>query len=51
MVVLYNLSQLMAEEIDEPIFPVRGWINGWIAIAVVRSYYRMTHRVHLPSTL
>ena len=36
LVVLANLSELMAAKIDEPIFHMRGWINGRIAITVAR---------------
>ena len=36
-VLLSTLSQLMAEKMDEPIFHVKGWVNGRIEIAVVRS--------------
>ena len=36
LVVLTNLSQIMATKIEEPIFHVSGWINGRIAIVVVQ---------------
>ena len=51
LVILVNLSQLMADKIEEPISHVQGWINGWIAIAVVRSYSGTIHRDHPPITL
>ena len=37
LVVLTNLSQLMAEKLQETISHVRGWVNAWIAIVVARS--------------
>ena len=51
LVVLVNLSRLMAANMDEPIFHVRDWINSWIAIAVSRSYSHIIHRSRLPSLL
>ena len=41
LVVLSNLSRLMAEKLEEPTSHVRGWVNGLIAIAVARYYSRM----------
>ena len=41
----------MAEKMDEPIFHVTGWVNGWIAIAVARSYYPGLYGDRFPSTL
>ena len=41
LVVLTNLSRLIATNLEEPLSQVRGWVNGRIAIAVVRSHYRM----------
>ena len=38
LVVLVNLSRLVAAKMDEPILHVRDWINGRIAVAVVMSY-------------
>ena len=38
MVVLANLSGLMAEKMDEPISYIRGCVNGCIIIAIARSY-------------
>ena len=37
LVVLMNLSQLLAEKIYQLIFHVQGWINGRIAISIKRS--------------
>ena len=36
LVVLANLSRLMAVKMDEPISHVQGWINGQIEISVAR---------------
>ena len=41
LVILENLSQLMAAKMDEPISHVQVWINGQFEIAVARSYSRM----------
>ena len=38
LAVLTNLSLIMAEKTEEPISHARGWINGQIEIALVRSY-------------
>ena len=38
LVVLADLSRIMAAKIDEPILHVQGWINGHITNAVARSY-------------
>ena len=51
LVILSNLSRLMAEKLEEPISHVRGWVNGRIAIAVTRLYSRMIRDDLLPSTL
>ena len=51
LVVLANLSRLMAAKIDEPIFHVQGWINGRIAITVARSYSCIICGDILPSSL
>ena len=51
LVVLTQLSQIMAVIMDEPISHVRGWINGRIAITVVRSYSHMICGARLPSPL
>ena len=39
LVVLTNLSQIMAEKLEEPISHVRGWVNSRSSITFVRSYY------------
>ena len=51
LIVLTNLSQLMAAKIEEPILHVRGWVNGRIAIKVGRSYSHMIRGARLPSPL
>ena len=38
LVVLANLSQLIAAKMDEPILHVQVWINGRFEIMVVRFY-------------
>ena len=50
-VVLATLSQLMDKKTEESIFHVKGWVNGWIKIAVVRYYSRMLLRDRFPSPL
>ena len=40
--VLANLSQIIAEKMEEPILHVPGLINGQISIAVVVLYSHMT---------
>ena len=49
--VILNLSRLMAEIIEEPISHIRGLVNGWIAIAVMRFYSRIIRRACLTSPL
>ena len=51
LTVLTILSQLMAEKFKEPILHVHGWVNGRIAIAVMRFFYPMFRGSRLPSTL
>ena len=51
LVVLTNLSRLIATNLEEPLSQVRGWVNGRIAIAVVRSHYRMIRGARRPSPL
>ena len=51
LVVLTNLSQLMAEKPEEPISHVRGWVNIWISITAVRFYSRMIRGYSLPIPL
>ena len=36
--VLTTLSRIMATKIYEPILHIKGWVNGQIAFAVMRSY-------------
>ena len=43
LVVLSNLSRLVAEKTEEPISHVCGWVNGWIKIAATRSLCRMIY--------
>ena len=38
LAILRNVSQFMAEKIDELILHVRGYIEIWISIAIARSY-------------
>ena len=38
LAILRNVSQLMAEKIDELILHMRGYIDIWITIAVASSY-------------
>ena len=38
LVVLTNLSHLMAAKMEEPILQVRFWVNFRITTAVARSY-------------
>ena len=40
LVVLKNLSRLMATKLEELLSHIRGWVNSWISIAVARSYSR-----------
>ena len=49
LVVLF--SQIVVAKLDEPISHLRGWINGWIAIAVTRLYSQMIRRARLTSTI
>ena len=51
LVVLVNLSQLMAEKTDDPISRVQGCINSHIAIAVTSLYSCMIYGARLPSPL
>ena len=37
LAILRNVSQLMAEKIDELILHMQGYIDIWVAIAVARS--------------
>ena len=51
LIVLMNLSQLMAAKMEEPILHMCGWINGHIIITVARLYSHMICGAHLTSTL
>ena len=51
LILLENLSQLIAAKMDEPISLVRGWIKVLIEIAVVRSYSQMIRKDQPPSPL
>ena len=51
LVVLANLSRIMASKIEEPILHVHGWANGRIGIVVVRSYSFMICRARPESPL
>ena len=51
LVVLRDLSRLMAEKFWEPISHVCGWFNSWIIIAAPRSYFRRIQVARLSSTL
>ena len=50
-VVLATLSRLMAVKTEDPIFHVKGWVNGQVAITVVRLYSRMDCGAWVPSPL
>ena len=51
LVVLADLSRLMAAKMEELILHVHGWINGHIAVAVVRSYSCMIRGDNIPRPL
>ena len=51
LLVLTNLSRLMAATMYEPIPHKHGWINGRIATTVVRLYSKIIKRARLPITL
>ena len=51
LVVLTNLSQLMAEKLEEPISHVCGWVNGRIIIDTMRIYSHIIHEARLPIPL
>ena len=50
-IVLANLSQLMAEKMEEPILHMCSWFNGLIVIAVAQSYSLMIRGYRLTRTL
>ena len=39
LVILTQLSRIMAAKVDKSILHVWGWINGQISIAVARLYH------------
>ena len=49
LLVLATLSQIIAAKMDKPISHAIGWVNVQIAIAAVRSYYRLLRRYRPPS--
>ena len=51
LVMLSQLSQVMAEKRKEPLLQVQGWLNGRVTNAVARSYSQMTRGDWLPSPL
>ena len=51
LVVISQLSPVMAEKMEEPILQVRGWVNGKIVIAVAMSYSQIIRRAGLSSLL
>ena len=51
LIVLTNLSQLMAVKIEEPISHICVWVKGRIPIAVARSHSRIICGASLPSPL
>ena len=51
LVVLANLSQLIAPKIKEPFSQVYGWVNVQIIIIAVRLYSHMIHGYCFPSPL
>ena len=51
LIVISQLSQVMAEKMEETLSKVRGWVNRHIDISVARSYSSMIRRYRLPSPL
>ena len=51
LAVLKNLSQPMATKLNKTLSHIHGWINGRIAIKIVKLYSRMSYRSRLPITL
>ena len=51
LVILSNLSRLMAEKLEKPISHVRGWVNAQIKITAANLYYRMIRGARLPINL
>ena len=50
-VILATFSQPMAAKMEEPIFYIKGWFNGLIAITVAGSYSRILHGARVTSPL
>ena len=51
IVILANLSQLMAKKPKEPLSSGCGWVNIWIVIVVAMSYYHIICGDFIPSPL
>ena len=51
LVVLTNLSRLMAEKLEEPLSHIPGWVNGQFTIRSMRSYSGMMCVASLPIPL
>ena len=51
LAVLMTLSQLMAGKLEEPILQACVWVNNWITIVVLMSYYCINSVYSLTSTL
>ena len=51
LVVLTNLSRLMAAKMEDSILHTRGWVHVRITIAAVRLYPFMIHGAYPPSPL
>ena len=51
LVILENMSRIMAEKMDKPILHLRAWVNGQIEIAVATSYPKMISGAELPSPI
>ena len=50
-VLLVNLCQVMAVKMEELVLLMHGWVDGQIAITVMRSYYCMIRGAYLLSSL
>ena len=51
LIIITNLSRLMAAKLEELISHVRSWVNGQLTILFMRSYYHMFFGYCLPSPL
>ena len=49
LVLMSQLSQFMAEKMEEPLLQVQGWVNGQIVIDIARSYSQMIRGAGLTS--